>query len=59
MSFDLSSSNHLVKFYQFEITKTPYTKTTSDGKTQKKFLESPKGCPMRFPTKMPIQNFYQ
>ena len=35
MSLDLSSSNHLVKFYQFEITKTPYTKTTSDGKTQK------------------------
>ena len=35
MSLDLSSPNHLVKFYQFEITKTPYTKTTSDGKTQK------------------------
>ena len=36
MSLDLSSTNHLVKFYQFEITKTPHTKTTSDGKTQQK-----------------------
>ena len=35
-SLDLPSSYHLVKFYQFEITETPYTKTTSDGKTQQK-----------------------
>ena len=36
MSLDVSSSNHLVKFYQFEITETPYTKTTSVRKTQQK-----------------------
>ena len=36
MFLALASSNHLVKFYQFETTETLYTKTTSDGKTQQK-----------------------
>ena len=59
MSLDLPSSNHLVKFYQFEITETPYTKTTSDRKTQQKISRKGERCPMRFPTNMIIRNFYQ
>ena len=59
MSLDLSSSNHLVKFYQFEITETPCTKTTSDRKTQQKISRKCERVSREIPYKMPIQNFYQ